>query len=70
VYERNRGIREWLGRKIEEIYVRTRNKVKVGEKDGEWLKTTKVVRQGCPLSLLLFTIYSVSKKSGNTQMKM
>jgi hypothetical protein len=70
VYERNRGIREWLGRKIEEIYVRTRNKVKVGEKEGEWLETTKGVRQGCPLSLLLFTIYSVSKKSGNSQMKM
>jgi hypothetical protein len=57
VYERDRGISEWLVRKIEEIYVRTRNKVKVGEKEGKWLETTKGVRQGSPLSVLLFTIY-------------
>jgi hypothetical protein len=40
--------------KIEEIYARTKNKVKMGEKEGEWFETTKGVRQGCPL---LFTIY-------------
>jgi hypothetical protein len=33
--ERERGISEWLVRKIEEIYARTKNKVKVGEKEGE-----------------------------------
>jgi hypothetical protein len=36
--------------KVEEIYVRTKKKVKVGEKEGEWFKTTKGVRQGCPLN--------------------
>jgi hypothetical protein len=46
--ERERGISEV--RKIEEIYARTKNKVKVGEKEGEWFETTKGVRQGCPLA--------------------
>jgi hypothetical protein len=49
--ERERGISEWLVRKVEEIYARTRNKVKVGEKEGEWFETTKGVRQGCPLEV-------------------
>jgi hypothetical protein len=48
VYERERGISEWLVRKVEEIYVRIKNKVKVGEKEGEWFETTKGVRQCCP----------------------
>jgi hypothetical protein len=52
--ERERGISEWLVRKIEEIYA---NKVKVGEKECEWFKTTKGVRQGYPINPLLFTIY-------------
>jgi hypothetical protein len=44
MYERERGISEWFVRKVEEIYARTRNKVKVGEKEGEWFETTKGVR--------------------------
>jgi hypothetical protein len=35
------------GAEDQEIYARTRNKVKVGEKEGEWFETTKGVRQGC-----------------------
>jgi hypothetical protein len=59
VYERKRGISEWLVRKIEEIHARTRNKMKVGEKEGDWFETTKRVRQGSPHSPPLFTIYVV-----------
>jgi hypothetical protein len=35
---RERGISELLVRKVEEIYARTRSKVKVGEKEGEMLR--------------------------------
>jgi hypothetical protein len=59
VYERKRGTSEWLIRKIEEIHARTNNKMKVGEKEGDWFETTKRVRQGSPHSPPLFTIYVV-----------
>jgi hypothetical protein len=39
--KREGGISEWLIRMIEEIYAITKNKVKVGEKEGEWFETTK-----------------------------
>jgi hypothetical protein len=43
--ERERGgISEWLVRKIEEICARTRNKVKVGEKEGECKVQEKYLR--------------------------
>jgi hypothetical protein len=45
--EKERGISEYLVRKIGEICTRTKNKVKVGENEGEWFETTKGVRQGC-----------------------
>jgi hypothetical protein len=32
---RERGISEWLVRKIQKIHARTKSKVKVGEKEGE-----------------------------------
>jgi hypothetical protein len=50
--ERESGICEWLLRKIEEIYARTKNKMKVGEKEGEWFGTTKGMRQGCSIFMI------------------
>jgi hypothetical protein len=38
-------------RKIEEIYAKTKSKIKVEEKEGEWFETTKGARQGCPLDV-------------------
>jgi hypothetical protein len=45
--ERERGISKWLVRKIEEIYARTKNKVKVEEKEGwkwqsEWYRAARL----------------------------
>jgi hypothetical protein len=62
--ERERGISEWLVRKIEEIYA---NKVKVGEKECEWFETTKGVRQGCPLNPS--AIYDICAKYGRNVKK-
>jgi hypothetical protein len=38
---REGGISKWLVQKIEEICAITKNKVKVGEKEGEWFETTE-----------------------------
>jgi hypothetical protein len=49
--ERERGIIEWLVRKIKEMTARTKKKMKVGEKEGKWFETTKEVRQGYPRAI-------------------
>lgn len=45
-----KGIRTGLVEKVKEIYVSTKNVVKVQWKVSGWLWTTKEVRQGCPVS--------------------
>jgi len=54
---RERGIKEELVQNIERIYKETKNKVKVGNEYTESFWTEKGVRQGCPLSPLLFIIF-------------
>ena len=54
---REKGISERLVRRIEEIYSETKNRVRVNGKESEYFWNEKGVRQGCPLSSTLFTIY-------------
>lgn len=51
------GIKQRLREKIQEIYQETRNAVKISDEMTEIFWTRKGVRQGCPLSATLFTLY-------------
>jgi len=53
---RNRGVRKRLRERIGEIMRETKGRVRVGEKLGEAFWMARGVRQGCPLSPLLFNL--------------
>lgn len=53
---RERRMKKGLVRRVEQILKETRNKARIGKRVEENFWTAKGVRQGCPLSPLLFNI--------------
>lgn len=53
---RERGIREELVRRCEDMLRETRNRVRIGEERSEQFWTGRRVKQGCPLSSSLFNL--------------
>ena len=51
-----RGVKEGLRERVREIYRETLSRVKVGGEIGEGFWTAKGLRQGCPLSPILFNL--------------
>lgn len=56
---KEKGIRVGLIERIKEMYRKTKSRVRVGKKMGKMFWTVRELRQGCPLSLLLFSVLVV-----------
>ncbi|XP_046145769.1 uncharacterized protein LOC123989135 [Osmia bicornis bicornis] len=72
---RKRGVREGLRKRVKEILKETRSRVRTGDGISEPFWTVRGVRQGCPLSPLLYNILTADmeekmSKSGGGGIKM
>ena len=52
------GFEENLVKRMESIYMNTRAKISLGGVCLEWVYSRRGARQGCPLSALLFSLYT------------
>jgi len=66
---KERGVREGLAERVEETWRETRSIVRAGEKVKRNFWTARRVRQGCPLSPLLFNILQVDLKEKMERIK-
>ena len=52
-----RGIKKWLIERVRKIYKETKDRVRVGNEVSEEYWTELKLRQGCPMSSLLFAVF-------------
>lgn len=62
-----RGIRKDLRDRVEEMLRETKSRVRIEREVGENFWTAKGVRQGCPLSLILFNLLMADLGEGKTR---
>ena len=51
------GIRKGIVERIKELYEETENRIRIGDKYTKTFWAERGVRQGCPLSPVLFTVF-------------
>lgn len=66
---RERGIREGLTERVAEILRETKSKIRIGREVGESFWTVRGVRQGCPLSPLLFNLMTADMEEVLSRVK-